>query len=58
VAIGLWLVPHFQGEPTGLDAQRLRWIEPGQLDGCDLLEADLPMIAPLLAALPTVTLGP
>lgn len=58
VAIGLWLVPQFDGEPAGLDAQRLRWVQPAQLGGCDLLEADQPMIAPLLAALPAVTLGP
>jgi 8-oxo-dGTP diphosphatase len=58
VAIGLWVVPRFEGEPAGLDAQRLRWVQPAQLAGCDLLEADLPMIEPLLAALPAVTLGP
>jgi 8-oxo-dGTP diphosphatase len=58
VAIGIWVVPRFDGEPAGLDAQRLRWVQPAQLAHCDLLEADLPMIEPLLAALPTVTLGP
>ncbi len=44
-------VPAFDGEPRGLDSQALRWIAPDQLAGCDLLEADLPMIGPLLRAL-------
>jgi 8-oxo-dGTP diphosphatase len=51
VDIALWLVPAFDGEPRGLDAQALRWIAPDELAGCDLLEADLPMIGPLLRAL-------
>ena len=58
VAIALWLVPRFSGEPRGLDGQALRWVAPAELGGCDLLEADLPMIEPLLAALPGVTLPP
>jgi 8-oxo-dGTP diphosphatase len=57
VDITLWLVPDFTGEPRGLDEQSLRWVTPAELHRCDLLEADLPMIEPLLAALPTVTLG-
>jgi len=52
VEIGLWLVPAFEGEPRGLDGQALRWVAPADLGDCDLLEADLPMIQPLLAALP------
>ena len=51
VEIALWLVPGFAGEPRGLDGQALRWVSPGTLPQCDLLEADLPMIAPLLSAL-------
>jgi 8-oxo-dGTP diphosphatase len=51
VEIGLWLVPEFRGEPRGLDGQALRWIAPAMLAHSDLLEADLPMITPLLAAL-------
>jgi 8-oxo-dGTP diphosphatase len=58
VAIALWLVPRFDGEPRGLDGQALRWVTPADLGSCDLLEADLPMIEPLLAALPGVTLVP
>ncbi len=56
VEIALWLVPSFEGEVCGLDGQALRWIAPAELDRCDLLEADLPMIEPLLAALPAVKL--
>ena len=51
VEISLWLVTEFTGEPCGLDSQALRWVHPSQLAGCDLLEADLPMIAPLRQAL-------
>jgi 8-oxo-dGTP diphosphatase len=51
VAISLWVVPEFEGEPRGLDGQALRWVSPVELSQCDLLEADLPMIAPLLRAL-------
>ena len=51
VEISLWLVREFDGMPRGLDAQALRWVEPERLHDCDLLEADLPMIAPLLRAL-------
>jgi 8-oxo-dGTP diphosphatase len=58
VEIALWLVPDFEGEPRGLDHQALRWVAPAELHHCDLLEADLPMIEPLLAALPAVTLEP
>jgi 8-oxo-dGTP diphosphatase len=51
VAISLWMVPDFEGEPSGLDGQALRWVSPAGLSQCDLLEADLPMIAPLLKSL-------
>jgi len=58
VEISLWLVTRFEGEPQGLDGQALRWVDPPDLHRCDLLEADLPMIEPLLVALSDVTLGP
>ncbi len=58
VEIALWLVPRFEGELRGRDGQALRWVAPADLNHCDLLEADLPMIEPLLAALPAVTLEP
>jgi 8-oxo-dGTP diphosphatase len=58
VEILLWLVTGFDGEPSGLDGQALRWISPVELDHCGLLEADQPMIAPLRAALQGGTLAP
>ena len=58
VEISLWLVPRFEGEPRGLDGQELRWARPEDLVRANLLEADLPMIEPLLAALSGATLGP
>lgn len=58
VEIHLWLVTAFDGEPSGLDGQALRWIAPEELASCGLLEADQPMIAPLRRALEGVTLGP
>ena len=51
VEIDLWVVSGFAGEPRGLDGQALRWVRPAMLAGCDLLEADLPMIPPLLSIL-------
>jgi 8-oxo-dGTP diphosphatase len=57
VEILLWLVTDFSGEPRGLDGQALKWLLPEALTGCGLLEADLPMIAPLREALAGVTLG-
>jgi 8-oxo-dGTP diphosphatase len=50
VAISLWLVSIYVGEPRGMDGQALRWVPLAQLDDCDLLEADQPMIAPLCSA--------
>ncbi len=51
VAIGLWLVLRHEGEPQGLDGQALQWIAAEQLHSADLLEADLPMLPVLRAAL-------
>jgi 8-oxo-dGTP diphosphatase len=51
VAIGLWLVLRHAGEPVGLDGQALRWVPADSLETCDLLEADLPMLPALRAAL-------
>lgn len=51
VVIGLWLVLRHEGEPIGLDGQALRWVSPASLEHCDLLEADLPMLPALRAAL-------
>ena len=51
VDVALWLVTAFGGDPQGLDGQALCWIPVDDLEGHDLLEADLPMLAPLREAL-------
>ena len=51
VAIGLWLVLRHEGEPQGLDGQALRWVTLEELADIDLLEAVLPMLPVLAAAL-------
>jgi len=51
VEIGLWLVLRHEGEVRGLDGQALRWVTLAELDRCDLLEADLPMLPVLRQAL-------
>lgn len=58
VDIDLWLVTEFAGAPQSLDGQALQWVDPAELHDCDLLEADVPMIEPLLAAVSGVTLPP
>jgi 8-oxo-dGTP diphosphatase len=47
VALSLWIVEQFAGEPRSLDAQDLRWIAPAHLAAEDILEADQPFIAAL-----------
>jgi 8-oxo-dGTP diphosphatase len=47
VCLDVWTVHEWSGEPRGLDGQALRWVETGQLRVCDLLEADLPIVARL-----------
>jgi 8-oxo-dGTP diphosphatase len=48
VWLDVWTVGRWSGELRGLDGQALRWVEPGQLQDCDLLEADLPIVARLV----------
>ncbi len=55
VEMGLWLVLRHAGEPQGLDGQALKWVTLKQLPNEDLLEADLPLISVLEAALGVVT---
>ena len=43
----MWLVERFDGEPRGLDGQRLKWVEPARLAEEDILEADSPFIEAL-----------
>ncbi len=52
VELSLWVVGRYRGEPQALDGQRLKWVERGQLDGEDLLEADRPFVAALVQWVP------
>jgi len=51
VAISLWLVLRFEGEPRSLEDQALLWVPVAELQQHDLLEADLPLLPLLRAAL-------
>jgi 8-oxo-dGTP diphosphatase len=51
VDMGLWLVLRYFGEPEGLDGQALKWVTLPQLLREDLLEADVPLVPVLEAAL-------
>jgi 8-oxo-dGTP diphosphatase len=50
VWLDVWTVGQWSGEPQGLDGQALRWVEPGELQHCDLLEADVPIVRRLVGA--------
>ncbi len=47
VELRLYVVPGFDGEPQGLDGQRLKWVPVAQLGAEDILEADRPFIEAL-----------
>ncbi len=47
IALQMWLVKSFGGEPQGLDGQRLKWVVPARLFDEDILEADRPFIEAL-----------
>ena len=47
VELSMWIVESFDGEPRGLDGQRLKWVEPARLPEEDILEADTPFIEAL-----------
>jgi 8-oxo-dGTP diphosphatase len=49
VELDLWRVTSWSGEPRPLDGQALRWVLPRDLSREDILEADQPMIAALVA---------
>ena len=48
VELSMWVVEGYEGEPRGLDGQRLRWVEPRLLPDQNVLEADRPFIEALL----------
>ena len=47
VDLVLWQAEITLGEPQSLDAQRLKWVEPGALGAEKMLPADAPFIAAL-----------
>lgn len=49
VHLDLWIVTSWSGTVTGLDGQAWKWVEPSQLAGEDILEADQPIVAALVA---------
>ena len=49
VRLHFFKVKKWQGEPIGIDGQKLRWIMPAEIDPGCLLPADAPVIAKLLA---------
>lgn len=49
VWLDMWLVADWSGVPRGLDGQALKWVEPARLPGEDILEADQPIVALLVA---------
>jgi 8-oxo-dGTP diphosphatase len=51
VDLALWLVPRFSGTPAGFEGQALRWLPAADLHTADLLEADLPLLPLIQAAL-------
>jgi 8-oxo-dGTP diphosphatase len=46
--LDVWMIRGWSGEPQGLDAQALEWVEPSRLCEHDILEADAPIVAALL----------
>jgi mutator protein MutT len=47
VLIDMWVVTRYEGEPTGLDGQKLRWCTQDELAEADLLPADRPIVRAL-----------
>jgi 8-oxo-dGTP diphosphatase len=49
VALEVFVVDDFRGEPSGREAQALKWVSAEQLRGEELLVADRPVVDALLA---------
>ncbi len=47
VWLDLWIVGAWSGEPSGLDGQALKWVQPLRLAEEDILEADQPIVVAL-----------
>ena len=43
--LDVWVIKDWSGQPQGLDAQALEWVEPSTLREHDILEADAPIVA-------------
>ena len=50
VDLEFFLVTAWQGEPTGLEGQGVRWVNASELDPDELLPADAPVVTALNAA--------
>jgi len=49
VDLDMWIVTSWSGRVIGLDGQAWKWVEPAQLAEEDILEADQPIVAALIA---------
>ncbi len=50
VALDVWIVSGYTGEPRGLEGQQLEWLEPAALAEIELLPADRPIVDRLVDA--------
>jgi 8-oxo-dGTP diphosphatase len=44
VSIAFFLVTRWLHEPRSLEGQGMRWVQPGRIDGNELMPADLPVL--------------
>ena len=51
VLLDLWHVTRYEGKPISAEGQSIKWVALDQLERAGLLEADRPMITPLIAAI-------
>lgn len=51
VTLHVFLVSSFQGEPSALEGQGMRWVTPAEAADLEFLPADLPLIAALATRL-------
>jgi 8-oxo-dGTP diphosphatase len=49
VTLDMWIVTSWTGTVRGLDGQAWKWVEPALLEREDILEADQPIVAALMA---------
>jgi 8-oxo-dGTP diphosphatase len=51
VLLDLWFVISYEGKPISAEGQSIKWVALNQLERVGLLEADRPMITPLIDAI-------